>query len=141
NTALTLTLPQRTATTGAPLVECAQFEDGFTWGPVQTADVKLSGETASAIPIQVIGEGQFPSIPQACTSTGVAEDTLASLGANGILGIGNFREDCGASCAAAGSSNPGFYFGCPSSGCVVTAVTNANQLQNPVSSFTSDNNG
>src|SRR5581483_9662324 len=32
NSALTLSLPQRTASSGAPLVECAQFEDGFTWG-------------------------------------------------------------------------------------------------------------
>ncbi len=141
NTALTVSLPQRNATSGAPLVECAQFEDGFTWGPVQSADVKLAGETASAIPVQVIGEGQFPNIPQGCTSTGVAEDTLADLGANGILGIGNFREDCGSSCAATGSSNPGFYYACPSSGCTITAVANASQLQNPVSSFTSDSNG
>ncbi len=141
NTALTLSLPQRTASSGAPLVECAQFQDGFTWGPVQTADVKMAGETASAIPIQVIGESQFPNIPQQCSSTGVAEDTLADLGANGILGIGNFREDCGGACAATGSSNPGFYFGCPSSGCTVTAVPNASQLQNPVWLFGSDNNG
>jgi len=141
NTALTLTLPQRTAGNGAPLVECAQFEDGFTWGPVQTADVKLSGETASAIPIQVIGEGQFPNIPQQCTSTGVAEDTLATLGTNGILGIGNFREDCGSSCEANGASNPGFYFACPSSGCATAAVPSASQLQNPVWLFGSDNNG
>ncbi|HZT78347.1 MAG TPA: DUF3443 domain-containing protein [Vicinamibacterales bacterium] len=141
NSALTLSLPQRTASSGAPLVECAQFEDGFTWGPVQTADVKMAGETASAIPIQVIGESQFPSIPQACTSTGVSEDTLADLGANGILGIGNFREDCGSSCAAVGSSNPAFYFGCPSSGCTVASVANTQQLQNPVWLFSSDNNG
>ncbi len=141
DTALRLSLPQRTSTAGAPLVECAQFQDGFTWGPVQTADIKMAGETASAVPIQVIGEGQFPNIPQQCTSSGVAEDTLATLGANGILGVGNFREDCGAACGALGSSNPGFYFGCPSSGCVVASVTTTNQLQNPVWLFARDNNG
>jgi uncharacterized protein DUF3443 len=140
-TALTVSLPQRTASNGAPLVECAQFTDGFTWGPLYTADVKLSDEMASSIPIQMIDETQFHAIPQQCSSTGTAEDTLASLGANGILGVGNFREDCGSACAAAGSSNPGFYFGCPTSGCAVVAVSNGNQLQNPVSSFTRDNNG
>lgn len=140
-TALTVSLPQRTATNGAPLVECAQFIDGFTWGPLHTADVKLSDETASGIPIQVIGETQFPTIPQQCSNTGTAQDTLASLGANGILGVGNFREDCGSGCAATGSSNPSFYFGCPASGCAVVAVSNGNQLQNPVSSFVRDNNG
>jgi hypothetical protein len=141
NTALTLSLPQRTTTSGAPMVECAQFEDGFTWGPVDTADVKLAGETASAIPIQVIGENQFPNIPQACSSTGTSEDTLADLGANGILGVGSFREDCGPACASTTSSNPAFYFGCPASGCTVAAVQTINQLQNPVWLFSSDNNG
>jgi len=141
NTALTLSLPQRNATSGAPLVECAQFQDGFTWGPVQTADVKMAGETASGIPIQVIGEGQFPNIPQQCTSTGMSEDTLSDLGANGVLGIGSFREDCGGSCASLGSNNPAFYFACPSTGCTVTPVSNTNQLQNPVWLFASDNNG
>src|SRR5439155_24183371 len=29
-----LNLPQQTATSGGPVVECAQFQDGFTWGPV-----------------------------------------------------------------------------------------------------------
>ena len=29
---------------GAPLVECLPFLDGFTWGPVHTADVKMAGE-------------------------------------------------------------------------------------------------
>src|SRR5690349_1551242 len=63
-TALTVSLPQRTASNGAPLVECAQFTDGFTWGPLYTADVKLSDEMASSIPIQMIDETQFHAIPQ-----------------------------------------------------------------------------
>src|SRR5204863_5088971 len=53
SSAMNLTLPQQTSG-GAPVVECAQFQDGFTWGPIQTADLKLSGETASSVPIQVI---------------------------------------------------------------------------------------
>ena len=141
STALTLTLPQQTATNGAPVVECAQFQDGFTWGPVQTADLKLAGKLASGIPIQVIGEGAFPNIPNPCSSTGAAQDTLQDLGANGILGVGSFREDCGGACASSGSSNPGFYYTCPSSGCVVTPVAVARQLQNPVWLFPGDNNG
>ena len=126
---------------GAPIVECAQFLDGFTWGPVQTADVKLAGEQASAVPIQVIDERAFPNIPAACSSSGVAEDTLDKLGANAILGIGLFRQDCGPACAFVGTSNPGLYYACPATGCQPAAVSLVNQLQNPVALFSRDNNG
>ena len=95
SSALTLSLPQQAGMSGAPIVECAQFLDGFTWGPVQTADVKLAGEQASGVPIQVIDERAFPNIPASCSSSGTAEDTLDTLGANAILGIGLFRQDCG----------------------------------------------
>jgi hypothetical protein len=140
SSAMNLTLPQQTSN-GAPVVECAQFQDGFTWGPIQGADIKLAGETASNVPIQVIGVPQFPTIPSDCSSTGSSEDTLADLGANGILGLSVFKDDCGPACASTGSSNPGFYYTCPSSGCVVVAQPSARQLQNPVWLFTSDNNG
>src|SRR5262249_43978811 len=32
-------LPQQTGAGGAPVVQCLPFVDGFTWGPVQSADV------------------------------------------------------------------------------------------------------
>ena len=141
SSALTLPLPQQNDASGSPLVECAQFLDGFTWGPVQTADVKLAGEQANAVPIQVIGTPAFPTIPTACSNTGDAEDTLSALGANGILGIASFKQDCGPACVGIGASNPGFYYACPSSGCRTTAVPLQNQVQNPVPFFASDNNG
>ncbi|HYM22952.1 MAG TPA: DUF3443 domain-containing protein [Vicinamibacterales bacterium] len=136
-----LSLPSQTASNGGPIVECAQFQDGFTWGAVATADVKLAGESASNVPIQMIGEGAFPNIPKQCTSTGAAEDTLDTLGANGILGVGVFKDDCGPACASIGSSNPGFYYSCPSTGCTIVAEPDARQLQNPVWMFSKDNNG
>jgi hypothetical protein len=141
SSALTVTLPQQVGSSGAPIVECAQFLDGFTWGPVQTADVKLAGEQASAVPIQVIDERAFPNIPASCSSTGAAEDTLDKLGANAILGIGLFRQDCGPACAFVGASNPGLYYACPATGCQPAAVSLSNQLQNPVALFSRDNNG
>jgi len=141
SSALTIALPQQVGSSGAPIVECAQFLDGFTWGPVQMADVKLAGEQASSVPIQVIDERAFPNIPAACSSAGVAEDTLDKLGANAILGIGLFRQDCGPACAFVGSSNPGLYYACPATGCQPAAVSLANQLQNPVALFSRDNNG
>jgi hypothetical protein len=140
SSALTLPLPQQTSN-GNPVVECNQFLDGFTWGPVQTADVAMAGERASSVPIQVIGETAFPTIPDSCTSSGPSEDTLDTLGANGVLGIGLFRQDCGPACMVGGSSNPEFYFTCSSSGCVSIAESLTQQLQNPVWLFPHDNNG
>ena len=37
-----------------PYGECLVFLDGFVWGTVNTADVVISGETAKAVPVQVI---------------------------------------------------------------------------------------
>ena len=138
---LNLNLPQQTSG-GAPIVECAQFQDGFTWGPLRGADVKMASKQASNIPIQVIGEKGFSSIPDGCSSTGTAENTVSDLSANGILGVGLYREDCGDACTRAGSNNPGFYYTCPSFGsCTVARIDSAQQAQNPVWKFSSDNNG
>ena len=140
SSALTVSLPQQTNSTGSPIAECAVFADGVIWGPVQTADVKIAGEQASSLPIQVIGSPNFSNIPQNCTSQGQPEDDLASLGANGLLGVGQAIQDCGPACAASG--NLGLYYACPSSSsCTETAEGLAQQVQNPVASFATDNNG
>jgi hypothetical protein len=144
SSAMSLALPQQTDGNGLPVAECAQFVDGFTWGPVQTADLKMGGETASSVPIQVIGSpsaASFTNIPGACAATGVSEDTLNDLGANGIVGVGLFRQDCGGGCVTINSNNPGFYYGCPSTGCILTAEPLTKQVSNPVWLFPTDNNG
>src|SRR5882757_11426553 len=92
---LTVTLPVETLASGNSLVQCAQFVDGFSWGPVALADVQIAGETAKSLPVQVIGDSRFATVPAACSGTGTAEDTVSSFGANGILGIGPFELDCG----------------------------------------------
>jgi len=139
---LTLTLPRVTDAGGNPLAECNQFQDGFTWGPVRTADVSMAGERASSIPIQLIGDPTFAPVPDACTNIGIPEeDTVQALGANGILGVGPFRQDCGIACVLNGASNPGFYYSCSASGCVQTTATLAQQVPNPVWLFPQDNNG
>src|SRR5437868_11597622 len=53
---LSLPLPQQKDASGVPLAECAQFLDGFTWGPIALADLRIAGEKANGIPIQVISE-------------------------------------------------------------------------------------
>ena len=123
------------------LVECFQFVSGFTWGPVMMADVKIAGEVASNIPLQVIGESSFPHIPAACQNSvpgGGSEDTLNNLGANGLLGVSSFVQDCGSFCTSPSS----LYYSCPtSSTCSETGVPLAQQPPNPVAMFATDNNG
>lgn len=143
--ALTISLPQQTGAGGEAVVECAKFADGFTWGPVQMADMKIAGEEAKSLPMQVIGSSSFSTIPTSCSSssTGPPEDDLASLRTNGILGVGIFAQDCGDACTVSG--NQGLYYACPNTGCTAatqpTAEPLANQVQNPVPLFASDNNG
>jgi hypothetical protein len=136
-------LPQQNDSGGNPIVECLQFGDGFTWGPVKKADAVLSGEKASSVPIQIIADPNFSVVPASCTNAalGPEENTVATLGANGILGVGNFLQDCGPACTVSGAGNPGAYFSCPTSGCVVTTQALAQQVQHPVALFATDNNG
>lgn len=136
----TVSLPKQTAADGNPVVECLPFVSGYTWGPVQTADVQMSGEKASSLPIQVISATDYP-VPTSCSNQGTAENTLSQLGSNGILGVGPYAQDCGGACVSTGAGNPSLYFECPTSGCVVTGEPLAKQVLNPVTLFASDNNG
>lgn len=127
---------------GQPIGNCVQYADNtYQWGPVATADIKMAGEVASSVPIQVVGNANFPAVPAGCSAGGTPVQTVVDLGANGILGVGVFRQDCGSACASASNEPAAFYYGCPSSGCVVAPVSVAAQLQNPVWLFAQDNNG
>ena len=132
-------LPVQPAPDGNSLVECFQYVDGFNWGPVVKADVSIGGETASGVPMQLIGSTTFPTIPAACSSTGTEEDTVTAIGANGILGVSTLTEDCGPSCASAGGA--GVYYSCTTSVCRDIAVLPASQVPNPITRFAADNNG
>ncbi len=139
--ALTISLPTVSDSAGNPLGNCITFTGNtYAWGAVATADVQLAGETASSLPIQIINPNNFPAAPDAC-SAGLTNTTAQNLGANGLLGIGLFQQDCGSACATAGLNLPPIYFGCPSSGCVEEAVSLQQQVQNPVGLFAQDNNG
>jgi hypothetical protein len=142
SSALSVSLPQQNASAGNPVYECLPFVVGYTWGPVQTADIEMAGEKAGSVPIQVIS-GSAPESSPCYDNPGGNSDTLEALGANGIVGVGNFPQDCGESCTAVGSSNFDLYYECPTtgSGCVVTAESLAEQVQNPVALFSTDNNG
>jgi Protein of unknown function (DUF3443) len=140
---VTLQLPAITDNSNNGLQECVVYGDGsYNWGAIVAADVKLAGEKASSVRIQIIDSSNpttFP-IPNACLSGGGSdENTVQSLGANGILGIGNYQQDCGSACA--NSAVAGAYYLCPGGACSSTAVPVNFQVQNPVWVFPQDNNG
>lgn len=139
--ALTLSLPHQTGSGGDQIGECAMFVSGYTWGSVNTADLTISAEKATNVPVQVI-DPTFAAVPSGCKNTGVPEnDTLQTLGANGILGVGPFAEDCGGACTQTGPANPGMYYQCASTSCNVANEATSQQVQNPIVLFPTDNNG
>lgn len=149
--ALTLSLPSEQIN-GNNLGECVQFGDlSYVWGSIQTAIVELAGETTvNQVPIHVL-DPDFPKTdytPSDCKrgmTTG-EENTLQSLGANGILGIGSTQYDCsvgGINLCDGAKPQPATYYTCTSSVCTNTTLNPLQQVQNPVALFTStgDNNG
>lgn len=139
---------------GNALEECIQYGDtSYSWGPMALADVAIGGETASDVPVQLLGQTTF-AVPSTCLTTPVLagtpgtppgnEDTLQTLGANGILGIGNGAVDgpwdCGSYCTSNIAGNP--YYICPGGVCEEAEVSTGVQAENPVAAFTSsDRNG
>jgi hypothetical protein len=139
---LTLSFQVAALSNGSALVECTSFVDGYSWGPVAVADVQISGESASSVPLQIIGDSRYPSVPADCSgSAPMEEDTVAAFGANGIIGIGPFPSDCGEFCAES-VPEPAIYYACSTeSNCTATTVPEASQVPNPVTLFATDNNG
>jgi hypothetical protein len=126
-------LTQENAPDSNPVFECLPFLSGYTWGPVETADVQIAGEKASAVAIQAIGT--TTPVPIHCSDFGSSSDTLQTLGANGLLGVGLFAQDCGSGCPTS------IYYECPAAGCFGVAASLAEQVVNPVAFFSIDNNG
>jgi Protein of unknown function (DUF3443) len=161
-----------------PVAECIQFLDNsFFWGSVKLADVKMGGlsnnsEVASSVPIHVMGDTSIPtgsSIPTTCSQVtpvggtttvgGTEEDSVTALGANGLLGVGNYVYDCDVVgnpspgnnvCSSSTTPPPGMYYHCTgtsSTSCgsgtagIPVTVPAPQQVQNPVSKFATDNNG
>ncbi|WPB56130.1 DUF3443 domain-containing protein [Xylophilus sp. GOD-11R] len=132
--------PLQANTAGAPYAECATFISGYTWGSVRTADVTLGGLTASALPIQVIADPAYPTVPAACSATGSSQNNVADLGANGILGISQFVQDCGAACV--NSPIAAAYYACTSgASCTPATAPLTQQITHPIAMMATDNNG
>ena len=156
SSAVTIPLVPLTDSSNNTLYDCIQFLDGsFLWGTVAPANIVMAGEVANSTSIQVIANPGF-TIPGGCAGTGTNEDTLAQLGANGILGVGPEPFDCGAACDPiddGGNPPQGAYYLCSSGGtcnpasvscgaiCSAQETAPNQQVTNPVFNFATDNNG
>lgn len=129
-------LPKIAAPAGNTLAECASFASGIAWGSVRRADVRIGGETAAGLPVQVVNDASIAPAPSACTSLGSNFGVTGS--AKGILGIGVFAQDCGPGCATGTS---GMYYACDASACAASLAPLTSQVTNPVAYFAADNNG
>jgi len=148
---LSLALPAATddgTVTGNPIAECLMFADGSSWGSVNVADITLpdSGKTAANVYLQVIGASSVGNPPAGCS--GAPENTVPMFGANGILGVGPFINDCNSTgdCTPRNPPTSATYYKCPTpTTCATTTVHLApqqpQQLQNPILLFAADNNG
>src|SRR3984957_530278 len=138
----TVTLSGETDTHGNTVEECETFGGGQTWGPVALADVTLAGEVASKLPVQIMDDTNAGAPPPAtCGANGTLLNTVAGFGANGVLGVGVFAQDCGAACVNAASPLP-VYYGCTAAGaCTAENLALVDQVTNPVAAFAADNNG
>lgn len=126
-----LQLPNQTQNNSS-LIECASFISGVTWGPVKLADIKISAETARSIPIQVIADPLYSTVPTYCSNGLPTLQSQSSLRANGILGVGLYVAD---------GQN---YYTCSSTqstNCTAVTVQATSQVQNPVTLFQTNNNG
>ncbi len=92
----------------------------------------------------MIPDTAAPPVPDKCSSRTIGPNegvSVSALGANGILGVGLFQQDCGAVCTTTNGSIPPVYYDCPASGCNPTYVTLPQQVPNPVTKLSLDNNG
>jgi Protein of unknown function (DUF3443) len=138
----TVTLSAETDTQGNTVEECETFGGGQTWGPVALADITLAGEVAAKLPVQIMDDTNAGAAPPAtCGANGTLLNSVAGFGANGVLGVGVFAQDCGAACVNAASPLP-VYYGCTAAGaCTAENLALVDQVTNPVAAFAVDNNG
>jgi hypothetical protein len=139
--ALPASLPLAAVRSGSGVTgQCAVFGGGYTWGAVRSADVRMAGQLAASLPIQLIADPTLPTVPTDCAGSGPSMLNVASLRANGILGVGLFAADCGSGCVNA--ALPRWYYSCDAGGaCLASTQALAQQVTNPVSRFALDNNG
>lgn len=140
---VTVPLSQLSDTSGNLVGECYLFGSGFSFfGPVRSADVTLGGETAHNISIQIV-QSTFKTVPTDCNQNNTSRIATgpAFNGVNGILGIGQFVQDCGENCTP--DSSAAIYYLCQASGstCNGVIMPTKSQVGNPIAFMSAVHNG
>jgi len=123
---------------GFPLSECLQYRSqSYLWGDVVAADVRIAGEVARDLAIQAVGIPANFTAPSDCSDNGAREAavTQATLGANGILGIGYQQKD------SAATASKALYYSCSGGSCSSSTAPLERQVSNPITDFLVDSNG
>ncbi len=141
-----LALPQEMDTASQPLFECLDFADSYAWGSVRLADVQIADGKAMNVPVQLLGDPASPTAPNECSraltaSPLPAANSVAALNANGILGVGVFREDCGVGCTTPPIAGDIYQYYVCAATCTGETLGTALQVQNVVYHFATNNNG
>ena len=142
----TLVLPREMDPASQPLFECLDFKDSYAWGSVRLADVQIADGKAMSLPVQLIGDPAAPTAPSECSRALTASplpagDTVAALNANGILGVGVFREDCGVGCTSPPLPGDIYQYYVCAATCTGETLDTKLQVQHPVYRFATNNNG
>ncbi|CAD5366374.1 conserved exported hypothetical protein [Rubrivivax sp. A210] len=127
--------------------ECFPFVIGAVWGPLASADLRIGGESAAGLTVQLIDDGASPQVaapPADCLAAANGEllRSMGSLQAKGVLGVGMLGYDCGLRCEM-GDYSGGYtlYYRCSGGSCAPLALPAERQVQNPVVHFAVNNNG
>lgn len=151
-----IALPAETDASGNALRECYAYVTSYVWGSMVAADVSIAGQTQHNLPVHLIGDTaagtpapqctnvaneEFASFIDQASATSTLTDTVASFGANGILGVSpSGAQDCGSDCApgttASSAYLANFYYSCPTSTtCSPATASLAAQASNPIALF------
>ena len=141
NSTVLQTLPA-VSSGGLPVNDCYAYADGWTWGVLRTADVWMGGYNATTgvsqgvrapgISVDIIGDpasGPISATAQSqCSGGSPSENSVATFGANGILGVMPAQYEYGSyyTCTASGGCNS-----------VNGSVLPAQEANNPVYSLAS----
>ena len=119
---------------GAEAWSCQQYGASESWGSLKTVDVRMGGELAAAIPIQLMND-PARAIPAACSAIGLV-NTAANFNGKGLLGLKN---------TGIGIQQGGLtWYACNSGGCSASTpaqVAATPNITNPVAAFGADANG
>lgn len=84
-----------------------------------SADIAVAGEEAGSVPVQImVPPATSPAVPNSCSGQSIGGNgneggSVDDFGANALIGLGVFQQECGPACTNQSSSIPAVYYSCP----------------------------